>query len=186
MKIQYEDKSLIIFESELFRTTSTIVKGKDYILVVDPNWLPREVDFIKKKADKIGRGKKKYLLFTHSDYDHIIGYGKFKNYKTIASQNFVKNKKKNLVTGHGDFSKSTKEMKLRILDSKGYIKELEASVSKNITFDLQKLFSRYKFPIGMLNFHNANLKLLKKEISVYLFTCNEKEISKNQNRRKHP
>jgi glyoxylase-like metal-dependent hydrolase (beta-lactamase superfamily II) len=39
-------------------------------------------------------GKKKYLYFTHSDYDHIIGYGAFKEYETIASQNFIDNPKK--------------------------------------------------------------------------------------------
>lgn len=106
MKIQYKDQNLIIFESDLFRTTSSIIKGKDYILVVDPNWLPREVDLIKKKADKIGRGKEKYLLFTHSDYDHM-----------------------------------------------------------GITFNLQKLFAKYKYPIGMLNIHKENVKLSRKENS---------------------
>ncbi len=269
MKLQFQNKDLIIFESELFRTTTTLINAKDYILLVDPNWLPREIEFIKSKADELGKGKEKYLLFTHSDYDHIIGYEKFKEYKTIASLNFVENDGKEkvlndikkfddeyyiqrdynivfpkidividkdkmmlqiksdqyifyqarghnkdgiitynstkgiviagdylsniefpyvydsfqkyintlakfatiinsesiniLIPGHGDFTNSIEEMKQRILDSYNYIEELETSVTKGITFNLQKLFSTYKFPIGMTKFHNENIKLMKKE-----------------------
>lgn len=91
MTIQYQDTQLIIFESELFRTTTSLVIGKQYLLLVDPNWLPGEIDCIEEWIDKLGKGKEKYLLFTHSDYDHIIGYGRFKAYKTIASQAFTDN-----------------------------------------------------------------------------------------------
>jgi hydroxyacylglutathione hydrolase len=91
MSIQYESEEICIFESALYRTTSTLIIGDDYILLVDPNWLPAEIDFIEKTAALKGRGKEKFLLFTHSDYDHIIGYGKFKDYKAIASLNFVRN-----------------------------------------------------------------------------------------------
>ena len=94
MKIQHQSNHLIIFESELFRTTATLIIGKDYLLLIDPNWLPREIEFIYRKVEEIAINRKKYLLFTHSDYDHIIGYGKFKSFKTIASENLVLNKKK--------------------------------------------------------------------------------------------
>ncbi|MEL7220679.1 MAG: MBL fold metallo-hydrolase [Bacteroidota bacterium] len=92
MKIQYQDEQLIIFESELFRTTTSLIVGKNHLLLVDPNWLPREIDYIEAHTRKLGAGKQKYLLFTHSDYDHIIGYGRFKDFQTIASQAFVDNK----------------------------------------------------------------------------------------------
>lgn len=97
MKIQYQSEELIVFESALFRTTTSLIIGKDYVLLVDPNWLPIELDFIEKTVDSIGEEKAKYLLFTHSDYDHVIGFGKFKNYKTIASENFVKSASKDKV-----------------------------------------------------------------------------------------
>lgn len=100
MKIQYQDKNLIILESELYRTTTSIIVEKDYILLVDPNWLPREIEYIHKKIAQIQENKKKYLIFTHSDYDHIIGYGKFKDYKTIASKDFVENENKNQSIQH--------------------------------------------------------------------------------------
>jgi len=94
MKIQIRTKDLIIFESSLFRTTTSLILGEDYILLIDPNLLPVELDFIEYNIEKISKNKEKYLLFTHSDYDHIIGYGQFKNYKTIASVNFINNKEK--------------------------------------------------------------------------------------------
>lgn len=97
MKIPYRSKELILFESALFRTTTSLVLGADYILLVDPNWLPIELDVIEKTIQAVGAGKAKYLLFTHSDYDHIIGYGRFKEYTTIASENFVKNEAKDKV-----------------------------------------------------------------------------------------
>jgi len=94
MKIQYQDSNLIVFESSLFRTTSSLIIDNDYILLVDPNWLPIEIDFIAEWIDTHTKEKKKYLLFTHSDYDHIIGYKKFEGYKTIASLNFTRNNSK--------------------------------------------------------------------------------------------
>lgn len=91
MKIQYQNSELVIFESALFRTTTTLLFAADYVLLVDPNWLPIEIDFIDALIKKRAADKKKYLLFTHSDYDHIIGYGSFKDFETIASLNFVNN-----------------------------------------------------------------------------------------------
>ena len=95
MKIQYQSPELIVFESALFSTTTTLIIDELYILLVDPNWLPLEIDFIADWINTNAYKKEKYLLFTHSDYDHIIGYGKFIPYKTIASQQFVDNEKKN-------------------------------------------------------------------------------------------
>lgn len=91
MPIQLDHPDLTVHESQLFRTTSTIIHTDDYVLVVDPNWLPAEVDFLADLARQYGRGKEKFLLFTHSDYDHIIGYGAFPGFTTIASQRFVDN-----------------------------------------------------------------------------------------------
>lgn len=93
MKIQLEQAGIVLFESALFRTVTTLVIGQDYLLLVDPNWLPREVDFISTYLQPYQKGRTCYLLFTHSDYDHIIGYGKFKGFQTIASKNFVENPK---------------------------------------------------------------------------------------------
>lgn len=94
MKIQLQTAHLVIFESALFRTTTTLLIGSDYLLLIDPNWLPQEVDFIHDYILHHFDKKHHYLLFTHSDYDHIIGYGKFSHFTTIASQHFVENPKR--------------------------------------------------------------------------------------------
>jgi glyoxylase-like metal-dependent hydrolase (beta-lactamase superfamily II) len=97
MKIQYQENDLVVFESELFRTTTSLIIGEEYLLLIDPNWLPGEIEFIHQYIESISGKREKYLLFTHSDYDHIIGYGKFKNYQTIASENFILNPDKKAV-----------------------------------------------------------------------------------------
>ncbi len=97
MKIQFQNDKIIIFESQLFRTTCSILIGVDAIFLVDPNWLPNEVQFIDHFIRTNYSAKKKFLFFTHSDYDHIIGYGPFISFSTIASQNFVDNPQKSAV-----------------------------------------------------------------------------------------
>ena len=95
MKIQLELPHLVIFESALFRTCTTLIIHDHHAILIDPNWLPIEIEFIDSYIRLKAKNKKLYLFFTHSDYDHIIGYGNFKEMETIASQNFVDQAKKN-------------------------------------------------------------------------------------------
>lgn len=90
MKV-YQDKRLTIFQSALYQTNTTLYIAESFILLVDPNWLPQEVETIKQEVDLIKGDKPVYLLFTHSDYDHIIAFGLFPNAKVIASQAFQEN-----------------------------------------------------------------------------------------------
>ena len=92
MKLQLQLEGIRLYESALFRTVTTIVEGKGYVLLVDPNWLPQEVEHLAQVIDGLLNGRKLYLLFTHSDYDHIIGYERFPYATTIASLAFTKNK----------------------------------------------------------------------------------------------
>ncbi|TYR78827.1 MBL fold metallo-hydrolase [Priestia megaterium] len=84
--IQFQTNGLAVFESALQQTTSTVVETDHFILVVDPNWLPHEIKEIQQYVAKIRNGKELYLLFTHGDFDHIIGYGAFPDAKVIASK----------------------------------------------------------------------------------------------------
>ncbi|MEM6726467.1 MAG: MBL fold metallo-hydrolase, partial [Bacteroidota bacterium] len=59
--------------------------------------LPEEVISIRDYVEEIREEKPLYLLFTHSDYDHIIGYGAFPEATVIASQAFVDNPNKEAV-----------------------------------------------------------------------------------------
>lgn len=99
MKIQVQNAQLVVFESALFRTTTSLIIGEEHLLLVDPNWLPLEIDFISNFVNGIKNQKECFLLFTHSDYDHIIGFGAFSDFKTIASQNFIDSPKKTEVLG---------------------------------------------------------------------------------------
>lgn len=91
MKIQYQNHHITVFESALYRTTSTVIALGQAVLIVDPNWLPIEVEYIGQYIQAHYKTHQQYLLFTHSDYDHIIGYGKFPNAKVIASEKLATN-----------------------------------------------------------------------------------------------
>ncbi len=94
MKIQFESNNIVVFESALFRTTTTLIIDEDHLILVDPNWFPIELQFIEDYISRFGAGLDKYLFFTHSDYDHIISYNFFEGYTTIASRHFVNQKAK--------------------------------------------------------------------------------------------
>ncbi len=92
--IQFKNDQAVVFESSLFRTTSTVILTGDLLLVVDPNWLPAEVENIRRFVEFAKKERPVYLLFTHSDYDHIIGWLAFPGAKVIASQAFTQNPEK--------------------------------------------------------------------------------------------
>jgi len=85
---------LTVFQSALFQTTSAVVEGEGFVLVADPTWLPREVEEIAAFVRDVRAGRSLYLLFTHSDYDHILGGGAFPDAVTIAGRAFAYNPNK--------------------------------------------------------------------------------------------
>ena len=92
--IHYSSQSIKVFQSVLYQTNSTVIETENLILVVDPNWLPNEIEEIKNYIKAKQNNKPIYLLFTHSDYDHIIGYKAIENVITIASVDFANNERK--------------------------------------------------------------------------------------------
>ncbi len=86
-----------IFKSALFQTTSTLFVSDKTVLLVDPNWLPHEIETIKAVTKKYRKGREFYLLFTHSDYDHIIGANAFPEAIVIATEAFSQNPDKKKV-----------------------------------------------------------------------------------------
>jgi len=89
--IIYRDPNVTIFRSALFQTNTTVVCTDDVVLVFDPAWLPDEVEAIRLYVDSIKGKRPLFLLFTHSDYDHIIGYGAFKPDKVFMSKAMAEN-----------------------------------------------------------------------------------------------
>ncbi|HSO58857.1 MAG TPA: MBL fold metallo-hydrolase [Paenisporosarcina sp.] len=84
--IAFQKDGLTVFQSALWKTTSSVIETNDLILVVDPTWLPLEVQEIQEHVAHIRNGKDVYLLFTHGDFDHIIGYHAFPDAKVIGSK----------------------------------------------------------------------------------------------------
>jgi hydroxyacylglutathione hydrolase len=87
--IQWQTEGLTLFKSDLYETISSVIETDDLILVVDPCWLPREVASIREFVHRRREDKPVYLLFTHSDYDHILGYGAFPEAAVITSHAFA-------------------------------------------------------------------------------------------------
>ena len=86
--IIFQRDSLTVFQSALFQTNSAVVEGQGFVLVTDPTWLPQEVEEIAAFVRAIRAGRPLFLLFTHSDFDHILGNGAFPDAVTIASREF--------------------------------------------------------------------------------------------------
>lgn len=89
--IIYKNSNVTVFQSRLFQLNSTVVSTDDLVLVVDPGYLPDEVEEIRLFVEKTNGNKPVFLFFTHSDFDHIAGYGAFPQAKTIAAKEFVVN-----------------------------------------------------------------------------------------------
>jgi hydroxyacylglutathione hydrolase len=147
MTILFDSPQVRVFQSALFQTNATVVTTDDLVLVVDPNWLPAEIAEIRQFVETQSKGKKPvYLLFTHSDYDHIIGYHAFSDIaeSVIASHAFVEN-----------VGKETTLQQIRDFDDEYYIERnypIEyPSVSHIISHDGQTL----KIGETELTFFNA-------------------------------
>ena len=275
-KIIYRDPQVTIFQSALFQTNSTVVLTDDVVLVADPAWLPDEVEGIRNYVESI-RGKRPvYLIFTHSDYDHIIGYKAFKADKVFMSKAMADNPEweksvaqaqqfdqeyyidrpypieypqgdffvfrdgvqfrhgqtkmtfyltpghtadsmmvivwqlglclagdylsnvefpfidhssveyektlekmphihdrnwfTRLVPGHGDPALTIDEWLRRRTEGLAYIYALRESISTNIPFDEESLWSRFRFPLLQRKYHLANVALMRREYEQGLWT----------------
>jgi len=90
MRTLIETEQITVFQSEIYKTTSTVIQTNDCIIVVDPTWLPSEIEAIKQYVYKIKQNRPLYLLFTHSDFDHVLGYGAFPDAISIGSEELLK------------------------------------------------------------------------------------------------
>ncbi|MEQ1747669.1 MAG: MBL fold metallo-hydrolase [Saprospiraceae bacterium] len=90
-KILFRDPNITIFQSALYQTNSTVVRTDDLVLVVDPAYLPDEVAAISEYVESIREERSVFLVFTHSDYDHIIGYKAIRADKVFMSETMAEN-----------------------------------------------------------------------------------------------
>src|SRR5699024_3517523 len=91
---RFLSNNVAVFQSVLFQTNSSVIDLKDAVLICDPTWLPGEVERIKEYVGQIRNGRPLYIIFTHSDFDHIIGAGAFPDATVIASEEFTRHPNK--------------------------------------------------------------------------------------------
>jgi glyoxylase-like metal-dependent hydrolase (beta-lactamase superfamily II) len=89
MEVEDARTSVDLFQSALYKTNAAVITTEDLVLVVDPCWLPGEVERIRAHVEAIRAGRPVYLLLTHSDFDHILGWGAFPGASVIASESFA-------------------------------------------------------------------------------------------------
>lgn len=95
--LHYKNNKLTVFQSALYQTTTSIIESEEAIVMTDPTWLPEEIHKIKKYIDDRLQNRKLYIIYTHSDFDHVIGAGAFPEAFVIASERFQMNKHKQAV-----------------------------------------------------------------------------------------
>ena len=93
--IHYKNNHLTVFQSSLYQTTSAIVETGAVMILTDPNWLPHEVQAIREYVDRELGNRQLYIIYTHSDFDHIIGSGAFPEAKVIATEELKNHEHKN-------------------------------------------------------------------------------------------
>ena len=93
--IIFSENNITVFQSAIFKMNSTVVVTKDLVLIVDPGYLPNEINEIQQFVETVKQDKPIFLFFTHSDFDHIVGNGAFPNANKIASRQFVNSSMKN-------------------------------------------------------------------------------------------
>jgi len=87
--IIYKNKNVTIFQSPLFQTNTSVIETQDMVLVVDPTTLPHEIIEIRNYVSTISKGRPIYVLFTHSDWDHILGYNGIENVMYIGNEKMM-------------------------------------------------------------------------------------------------
>jgi len=88
---------ITVFQSIIQQTNSAVVVSAGSVLISDPAWLPGEIAEIAAYAKQpVGRIPPR-LLFTHSDFDHILGYGAFPGSNVIASKGLKQHPNKKAV-----------------------------------------------------------------------------------------
>ena len=78
-------KNIYIFQSSMWQTNSAVILNEAANTIIDPCYFPVEIKVI---ADFVNRRRSfnKYIIFTHSDFDHIVGYQDFKGARLIAQE----------------------------------------------------------------------------------------------------
>lgn len=95
--IIYRDPNVTVFQSALYQMNSVVVHTQDAVLVFDPGLLPDEVRAIHHLVQEKRRDKPLYLVFTHSDFDHIMAWRAFNPTRTFMTERMALSTRKEAV-----------------------------------------------------------------------------------------
>ena len=76
-----------IFKSRWWQLNSILCNLHSTTLIWDPAYHPQELESISFQATQLAADSK-YLLFTHGDYDHVVGGVHFEGYQRVGSTTF--------------------------------------------------------------------------------------------------
>ncbi|UNC91607.1 MBL fold metallo-hydrolase [Candidatus Contubernalis alkaliaceticus] len=84
-------ENFYVFKSSYWELNSGIMHNEEECVLIDPGYSPDELgeidDFLKEQGGPPGQS---YLIYTHSDFDHIVGGQQFPLAKEIAQENFLR------------------------------------------------------------------------------------------------
>ncbi|QHE52706.1 MBL fold metallo-hydrolase [Pontibacillus sp. HMF3514] len=142
--LQYKTNNITVFQSALYKTTSAIIETKKTMIVTDPNWLPEEVETIQQYVTQNKGSRDLYIIYTHSDFDHIIGAGAFPEAKVIASEEFDANPhKQEIIKQNHDF------------DQKYYLQRSYLHTYPSVDFVISEDGQKLELEDVTLNFYKA-------------------------------
>lgn len=78
-------QNIHVFQSSIWQTNCSVILNEAANIIIDPCYFPVEIQII---ADFVNRRRSfnKYIIFTHSDFDHVVGYQYFKGAKLIGQE----------------------------------------------------------------------------------------------------
>lgn len=81
-------EGVLVQTSELWDTNSVVVTGlpgeAKATLVVDPGWFPGEIEELRQAVAATPPGRATHVLFTHGDFDHVLGWEDFPGARIVA------------------------------------------------------------------------------------------------------
>ncbi len=82
-------QDIYIYQSSIWQTNCSVILNEAANVIIDPCYFPVEIQVI---ADFVNRKKSfnKYIIFTHSDFDHIVGYQQFKSARLIGHEEMTR------------------------------------------------------------------------------------------------
>jgi ribonuclease BN (tRNA processing enzyme) len=150
--------NVFIRSSHVQKLQSVVLVTDAAIVVVDPGFFPDEVAEIRNFASQFEESRRaKYLVLTHSDFDHIAGVRAFSGYNILAALEFpfiftsyvdylltlgklrrvfAEHEIELVISQHGPAAATAEEIQHRIDLSEDYIRRLEYLVQETVAAGL--------------------------------------------------